>query len=92
MEELKRSRGVARTKFTKAKKSLLEAVNKAATLTTIKARYEKFKKAWDNVQTHHEKVAEIAEDEDAILQAENWIDAAITEYDDTEILIDNYIE
>ena len=90
MAELaKKSRTVAKTKFTKAKNSLLDAVNKGTTLITIRSRYVKFKIAWDEVQLCHERVVETVPDgEDEV----KWLDGVSENYDDTEIFVDEHIE
>ena len=81
----------AKAQFTRAKKSLTDAVNHVdPSLDTIERRLVEFKKKWDHVQDTHDAYTEYACDmtSDEAYKLPEWIESIAEEFDDMEMKSD----
>ena len=87
-DELKKKRTVSKSRFTRTRKSLEEAITKDVIQKTVTNRYTQFTKAWEEVQRCHEEYVETLEDPEA---EENWIEELAALYDNIELEADIYL-
>ena len=87
--ELKRIRTTSKSKFTRAKKSLVDALSKKLIQKTVETRYEVLRHTWQEVQKCHDDYILTLSDEDI---DENWIDDLCNIFNDLEVETDMYLE
>ena len=89
-DEAKGARTVAKSKFTRAEKSLMKALDTVVPMSTLSRRFEDFKKAYTEAEDSHEDYTLLlqAVDVDAIANEEQWIEDLTTRYELLEVKYD----
>ena len=95
MDQAKQARTTAKGQFTRAKRSLTDALNLSdVPISTVERRFNELKKKWDMVQETHDAYSvhsgemEVGEAD----KLDEWIDEMITTFDDLEIKADKKID
>ena len=95
MEQAKQARTSAKMQFTRAEKSLLDALNvPEIPISTLQRRFTELKKKWDTVQDSHDAYSAFSgemEDEQ-VSQLDTWIQDLSQRFDEVEIKADQKIE
>ena len=86
-DELKKIRTVAKSRFTRTRRSVEDAVLQKALRKTVESRSDLFKTVWEDVQICHENyIASLDNNLD-----DEWIDELSELFGTVEIKVDNYI-
>ena len=88
-EHSKKLRTISEGKFTRMNNTILKNIDEDSSRTLIENRLKELRKTWEDVQRKHEEY--ILLDEVEMAQEENWIVDVSKTFDDTEAMVDAYL-
>ena len=86
-EEIKRERKIAKGLFTRAKNSLVRAIEGKHDVELVERRFGELRQRWNEVQQKHVHFLSLQEDDESALQdEEEWMDLVEQEFENAESL------